>query len=53
MGDRKRYVPSGREPDIYLYSRSGVPYCAKSAHGVDPYGDYRAGGVHARSVQPS
>lgn len=40
-GDRKQYVPSGREPDIYLYSRSGVPYCAKSAHGVDPTGDFR------------
>jgi uncharacterized NAD(P)/FAD-binding protein YdhS len=40
-GDRKRYVPSGDEPDIYLYSRSGVPYCAKSAHGVDPTGDYQ------------
>jgi uncharacterized NAD(P)/FAD-binding protein YdhS len=40
-GTRKRYVASGNEPDIYLYSRSGVPYCAKSAHGVDPYGDYR------------
>ena len=50
-GDRKRYVPSGREPVIYLYSRSGVPYCAKSAHGVDPYGDYRAGGVHAGGVR--
>jgi hypothetical protein len=41
LGDRKRYTPSGREPDIFLYSRSGVPYCAKSAHGVDPTGDYR------------
>jgi hypothetical protein len=41
VGSRKRYVPSGREPVIHLYSRSGVPYCAKSAHGVDPYGDYR------------
>jgi uncharacterized NAD(P)/FAD-binding protein YdhS len=40
-GDRKRYVRSGREPLIYLYSRSGVPYCAKSAHGVDPTGDYQ------------
>lgn len=40
-GDRKHYVPSGREPDIYWYSRSGVPYCAKSAHGVDPTGDYQ------------
>jgi uncharacterized NAD(P)/FAD-binding protein YdhS len=25
VGDRKRYVPSGREPTIYLYSRSGCP----------------------------
>jgi uncharacterized NAD(P)/FAD-binding protein YdhS len=40
-GDRKHYVASGREPAIYLYSRSGVPYCAKSAHGVDPTGDYQ------------
>jgi len=41
VGDRKHYVRSGREPIIYLYSRSGVPYCAKSAHGVDPTGDYQ------------
>ena len=41
VGDRLVYRPSGDEPDIYLYSRSGVPYCAKSAHGVDPYGDYQ------------
>jgi uncharacterized NAD(P)/FAD-binding protein YdhS len=40
-GERLTYVPSGREPDIYFYSRSGVPYCAKSAHGVDPTGDYQ------------
>jgi uncharacterized NAD(P)/FAD-binding protein YdhS len=39
-GQRLRYIASGREPDIYLYSRSGVPYLAKSAHGVDSYGDY-------------
>ncbi len=39
--DRKRYVPSGREPAITLYSRSGAPYCAKSATGVDPYGQYQ------------
>jgi hypothetical protein len=41
VGERKRYIRSGREPEIYLYSRSGVPYCAKSAHGIDPYGDYQ------------
>jgi len=40
VGDRKRYIPSGREPEIYLYSRSGVPYCAKAAHGIDSYGAY-------------
>ena len=39
--DRMRYVPSGREPTITLYSRSGAPYCAKSATGVDPYGQYQ------------
>jgi FAD-NAD(P)-binding len=40
-GDRLRYVRGGREPEIFFYSRSGVPYCAKSAHGVDPTGDYQ------------
>ncbi|HEY7049815.1 MAG TPA: FAD/NAD(P)-binding protein [Jatrophihabitantaceae bacterium] len=39
--DRKIYEPSGREPLINLYSRSGMPYCAKSVTGVDPTGDYR------------
>ncbi len=34
------YRRSGREPIIYLYSRSGIPYCAKSAQGTDPYGGY-------------
>ncbi len=38
---RMRYVPSGREPTITLYSRTGAPYCAKSATGVDPYGQYQ------------
>jgi uncharacterized NAD(P)/FAD-binding protein YdhS len=40
-GDRLSYVASGREPDIYFYSRSGVPYCAKAVHGVDPTGEYQ------------
>jgi uncharacterized NAD(P)/FAD-binding protein YdhS len=39
--DRVRYLPSGQEPTITLYSRSGAPYCAKSASGVDPYGQYQ------------
>jgi uncharacterized NAD(P)/FAD-binding protein YdhS len=39
--DRLRSIPSGREPNIVLYSRSGAPYCAKSATGVDPYGQYQ------------
>jgi FAD-NAD(P)-binding len=39
--DRLWYVPSGREPTITLYSRSGAPYLAKAAHGVDPYGQYQ------------
>jgi uncharacterized NAD(P)/FAD-binding protein YdhS len=39
--DRMIYRPTGREPRISLYSRSGVPYCAKSASGIDPTGEYR------------
>ncbi len=41
LGALKRYVRSGREPVINLYSRSGIPSCAKSAHGTDPTGDYQ------------
>ncbi len=37
---RLRYHPSGREPALYLYSRSGYPYCAKSLGTADPLGDY-------------
>jgi homoserine O-succinyltransferase len=35
------YHPSGREPSIYLFSRSGYPYCAKSFGAADPMGDYQ------------
>jgi homoserine O-succinyltransferase len=38
---RLRYVPSGREPVLYLFSRSGYPYCAKSLGTADPVGDFR------------
>ena len=38
--DRLRYLRGGAEPTIYLFSRSGVPYCAKATHGVDPTGSY-------------
>jgi uncharacterized NAD(P)/FAD-binding protein YdhS len=41
VGGRNRYTRSGHEPTIYLYSRTGMPCCAKSAHGVDPTGTYR------------
>ncbi|MGA3220123.1 MAG: homoserine O-succinyltransferase [Acidimicrobiales bacterium] len=37
------YHPSGREPSIYLFSRSGLPYCAKSFATADPVGDYEPG----------
>lgn len=40
MGERKRYRRSGREPLVQVYSRSGLPYCAKSASGTDPTGSY-------------
>jgi hypothetical protein len=40
-GSRMTYVASGREPSMTVYSRSGIPYCAKSITGTDPTGDYR------------
>jgi len=40
-GGRLRYVPSGREPELYLFSRSGYPYCAKPFGATDPMGDYK------------
>jgi homoserine O-succinyltransferase len=39
-GGKVTYHPSGREPSIYLFSRSGFPYCAKSFGAADPMGDY-------------
>lgn len=33
-GERFHYEPSGAEPTIYLFSRSGYPYCAKSSPGI-------------------
>ncbi|MBV8463095.1 MAG: FAD/NAD(P)-binding protein [Acidimicrobiales bacterium] len=35
-----RYLPSGQEPTLELYSRSGIPPSAKSATGIDATGDY-------------
>jgi hypothetical protein len=34
-GDRLHYEPSGREPKLMLYCRSGLPFTAKSVSGVD------------------
>ncbi len=39
-GGRLRYRCSGREPVIYLFSRSGQPYAAKPLGASDPTGDY-------------
>jgi uncharacterized NAD(P)/FAD-binding protein YdhS len=36
-----RYHPSGREPILYLYSRTGHPHCAKSISSSDPFGRYQ------------
>jgi hypothetical protein len=36
-GNRLRYRRSGREPVVHLYSRSGVPYCVKSADDTGAY----------------
>lgn len=35
------YEPSGKEPVLELYSRSGIPPSAKSATGIDSTGDYQ------------
>jgi hypothetical protein len=40
-GDRMHYAPSGREPVISLFSRTGYPYCAKSPGNQDVTGTYR------------
>jgi hypothetical protein len=40
-GTRLRYRPSGHEPIIHVFSRSGLPYCAKAAAGVDDTGAYQ------------
>lgn len=39
-GNRLRYVPSGREPVICLFSRGGLPYCAKPPGVSDETDDY-------------
>jgi uncharacterized NAD(P)/FAD-binding protein YdhS len=41
-GDRLRYVRSGREPGLRLFSRSGFPYCAKAVATVDESDEYQA-----------
>jgi FAD-NAD(P)-binding len=33
--DRLRYLPSGREPVVHMFSRSGLPFTAKSVTGID------------------
>jgi hypothetical protein len=40
-GNGLRYVPSGREPLIQMFSRSGLPFTAKSVTGVDRTGVYK------------
>jgi hypothetical protein len=37
---RLHYEPSGTEPQLALFSRSGYPYCAKSMGGADITGEY-------------
>ena len=37
---RLRYWRSGREPSLYLFSRGGYPYAAKSFAAADPMGCY-------------
>lgn len=42
-GDRLRYTPSGREPQIHLYSRGGLPHCAKAMGIPDATDSYELG----------
>ncbi len=49
-GGKLRYHPSGREPDLYLFSRSGYPYCAKSIGTADPVGGYKPAICTAEAV---
>jgi uncharacterized NAD(P)/FAD-binding protein YdhS len=37
---RLRYKPSGAEPTIHLFSRSGQPYAAKAVGATDPTGQF-------------
>ena len=46
-----RYHPSGREPTLYLFSRSGFPYCAKSIGTADPVGGYKPAICTAEAVR--
>ncbi len=41
-GDRLRYVASGSEPTVRLFSRSGYPYCAKAVATVDESDEFEA-----------
>jgi len=41
-GDRLRYVRSGDEPSLRLFSRSGFPYTAKAVATVDESDEYEA-----------
>ena len=40
-GDGLRYQPSGREPHLQLFSRSGLPFTAKSVTGTDRTNVYK------------
>lgn len=37
-----RYLPSGEEPRLLLYSRNGLPFCCRPAVSLDTSGSFRA-----------
>jgi hypothetical protein len=41
-GDRLRYLSSGDEPKLRLFSRSGFPYCSKAVATVDESDEFQA-----------
>ena len=38
---RRRYLPSGREPRILMFSRNGLPFCCRPAVSMDATDSYR------------
>lgn len=49
-GRRLRYLPSGKEPVVHLFSRGGLPFCAKPDGAADETDDYELAICTAEAV---